>query len=837
MAKSESFLDERREDLRAMNTPPVNGIDYVEVRPGPMIIEVNLVHRRPGRGVGVPSGSAAITQDMISITGGDRLRNIRVTNLQTGATTRQLLVTVEALGDFSIYTLAIDHPSFDRMLGEIRFSFRPNCDSDFDCKPMDGEEEAYFPPANVNYLAKDFESYRKVILDRMALNTPDWQDRQIPDLGITMVELLAHYADHMSYAQDVAGTEAYLSTARRRASVRRHAQLIGFDVHDGLSARAFVQVQMTGGGSFQRSDMMFLTALSGTSNPLLNQVDLGIDTLLDEGVRIFEPADLREPDPAFPGQDEWREKAIFLQQSANRLQLYDWNDDRAILPAGSTSAWIVAPGAPLNLQPGDFVLLELKRDPVTKRRADADPAMRQIVTLTHAPVAETDHLAPGGPVNLLQLRWGAGDALAFDLPIGRLTPAEITDGGAPFMAEAAGNIVLADHGVSLPDAEPLARPMSDDDPEEQGSITALSELDRPTRFAPRLRRRDISVAATWKLRAGETAASGLMGAESGMAVKSITLIDGTTGVPWQAITTLLYSQGTDRVFVPETESDGSTLLRFGLEDTGGATPNPTMDFSAYYRVGIGRSGNIGSDAIAHVALAGAAGPTAARNPLPGFGGRDAQSVEEIKLRALTQLDDNRRAVTRADYVRLASEMDSVSRAYLRTIGHGSWMTYVLAVDPQGGIEADDQFLSDVRDYLEPYRLMGQDLIVEAPKFAPIELALRLCVCRDHSQTEVRRAVTRALSAEQFADGTMGLFHPDLISFGDPVYVSRIIAAVKAVPGAADVVVDRFRRWRSNDTVSLENGVLKVGDGEIPILMNDPNYPERGVLTIRLWEAA
>ncbi|MFO1063079.1 MAG: hypothetical protein U0892_04300 [Pirellulales bacterium] len=39
---------------------------------------------------------------------------------------------------------------------------------------------------------------------------------------MTLVELLAFVADRISYEQDAVATEAYLATARRRPSVRRH---------------------------------------------------------------------------------------------------------------------------------------------------------------------------------------------------------------------------------------------------------------------------------------------------------------------------------------------------------------------------------------------------------------------------------------------------------------------------------------------------------------------------------------------------------------------------------------------------------------------------------------
>jgi hypothetical protein len=837
MAVTESFLEKRREVLRGLTDPPVNGIDYVEVRMAARQIEVHLVHPLPGGAGGVPDGAGAITAAMVRITGGDRLRDIRVESIATDGA-RVLVVEVAALGDFSVYTLHIDHPGFDVMLREIRFSFRATCPTDFDCADGTDTPADVFAPAAVNHLAKDYDSFRTAMLDRMAALVPDWQDRQAGDLGVTLVELMAHYADHLSYAQDAAATEAYIGTARRRGSVRRHAQLIGYDVHDGLSAHVFVQVQVAADMILGAGDLTFLTGTSDGLPPATTLAALQIDRLLAEGVAFFEPAPMLEQDPATP--DLWVPRPIRLQAAANDLILYDWGDPAAMLAAGATSAWIVAaPG--LTLGPGDLIALEQARDPVTLRLADADPAARQVVCLTEAPVAAVDPLNGAlGPVDVLRITWGADDALRFDLPVGRLDA--VADGGSPYMARAGGNIVPASHGITLAGGEALGTPDSDDDPEQDDAISQLSALDRPRRFRPVLRRRDISVSGPLRVTPGQTSATALIAAASGTAtgtiarpVTAIRVSDGTGLADWRSVNSLIFARDDDRVFVAETEGDGTTILRFGGPETGGQVPAPGTPLTAHYRIGIGRGGNIGAGAIAHVA--GPANLVSARNPLPGFGGRDRESLTEIRLNALRRLDDNRRAVTKADYERLAGEHPAVQRAFVRTLGHGSWTTFVVAVDPLGGIHASAEFLRGIRAWLEPLRMMGQDLIVEAPRFAPLDIGLRVCICRGHSDSAVRRAVEAALGAGTLPDGTRGFFHPDSLSFGDSVYLSRIIAAVKSVPGVADVAVDTFRKWRTTDTLALQNGILQVDPSEIPILMNDRNHPERGVLRIAVWEAA
>src|SRR6185295_14126959 len=48
----------------------------------------------------------------------------------------------------------------------------------------------------------------------------------------------------LSYYQDAVATEAYLGTARQRISLRRHARLLDYAMHDGCNARAWVYLQV-----------------------------------------------------------------------------------------------------------------------------------------------------------------------------------------------------------------------------------------------------------------------------------------------------------------------------------------------------------------------------------------------------------------------------------------------------------------------------------------------------------------------------------------------------------------------------------------------------------------
>ena len=75
------------------------------------------------------------------------------------------------------------------------------------------------------------------------------------------------------------------------------------------------------------------------------------------------------------------------------------------------------------------------------------------------------------------------------------------------------------------------------------------------------------------------------------------------------------------------------------------------------------------------------------------------------------------------------------------------------------------------------------------------------------------------------------------AFGDNLYVSRIFAAVMAVPGIESAQITRLARLHaaqpdSETAINLRQGYLSVGPDQIIRLDNDRNFPENGTLAVR-----
>jgi hypothetical protein len=302
---------------------------------------------------------------------------------------------------------------------------------------------------------------------------------------------------------------------------------------------------------------------------------------------------------------------------------------------------------------------------------------------------------------------------------------------------------------------------------------------------------------------------------------------GTVATDWSPVADLLTSPGTARAFTVETEHDGTARLRFG-DGEHGLRPAAGTRFTATYRVGNGTAGNVGRDALAHVVTT-ASGIVAVRNPLPAAGGAEPESGDEIRRDAPAAFTVQERAVTAADYAEVALRSRAVERAAASFRWTGSWRTVFVTADRFGNAPVDEEFREGLRGRLERYRMAGYDLAVDAPVFVPLEVALFVCVLPGHFRSDVAQAVRTALTGPSAA----ALFHPDRLTFGQPVRLSAVLAAVHAVPGVQSVTVRRFQRQRQPATSGIADGVLPMGRLEIARLDDDPNHPERGVLDLSL----
>ncbi|MCP4329286.1 MAG: putative baseplate assembly protein [Alphaproteobacteria bacterium] len=815
----------RRTEVRG---GPLNGIDFVEVLDldasadgdRQRFLFVHLIN---------DPGGVVFTPDNVRIEGGERVTGIVVLDAGFGAGDEATVLTIEVdrPGDFSPYLVRLvrgptdDRPpvDFDPMLSAVEFSFKVECPSDFDCDPPCECPPDERDEPRIDYLAKDYASFRRLILDRLALIAPDWRERNPADLGIALVELLAHVGDHLSYHQDAVGTEAYLGTARSRISVRRHARLIDYFISDGSNARAWVQVAV------------------GAD---VTQNVPGAPPALPGGTRLFtrlpgQPAALPD-DPKVYGTAQEAFETLHdvdeLFALHNGLPFYTWSDRECCLPRGAT--WATLRGHFPNLRVGEVLILEEVRGPLTGLGADADPSHRHAVRLTDvinseagAPLAD-----PLTGQEITEIFWDRADALPFALTVSARTDEEHGSRYIDDAALARGNIVLADHGLTISE-EDLGRV-----PEfalylADTRCDPCEEFDRdpiPPRFRPLLKEAPVTHAAPYDAArpAAEAMAWPLRDVSPQVSLRS-TL--GADSAVWQARRDLLSSAANAREFVVEIESDLTARLRLG-DDRLGARPEPGTGFMATYRVGNGRAGNVGAEAIAHIVSPHTA-IIGVRNPLPARGGVEPESIDDVRQRAPSAFRIQERAVTPADYAAVTERHAEVQMAAATFRWSGSWHTVFLTIDRFAGLAVDQDFEAEIRNHVERYRMAGYDLEVDGPHFVPLDIEMDICVSPDYLRSDVGRELLNVLGSRALPDGRVGLFHPDKFVFGETVYVSPIYAAAQAVAGVDSVKIKTFRRLGTEDPIPLIKGKIDIDRLEIARLDNDPNFAEHGRFRLNL----
>jgi hypothetical protein len=153
------------------------------------------------------------------------------------------------------------------------------------------------------------------------------------------------------------------------------------------------------------------------------------------------------------------------------------------------------------------------------------------------------------------------------------------------------------------------------------------------------------------------------------------------------------------------------------------------------------------------------------------------------------------------------------------------------VDQFGRETAEGDLLADVKAHLGNYRRIGHDLVVKPARNVPLDIELKICVHPDYLRGHVKAALLARFSNRSLADGSKGFFHPDALSFGEGIYLSKLVATAQAVPGVASVTVEKLERLAEGKNGELKHGVLPLGPLEIALLETDPSFPEHGKLQL------
>ena len=200
------------------------------------------------------------------------------------------------------------------------------------------------------------------------------------------------------------------------------------------------------------------------------------------------------------------------------------------------------------------------------------------------------------------------------------------------------------------------------------------------------------------------------------------------------------------------------VIRFG-DGLRGKRPPFGAQLRATYDYGVGRAGNVGAGAIS-------TGPTlpasiAVANPVPTWGGADAETVREGERQITRYLQHRDRLVTAEDWRLLARRTPGVELGRVEVIpaynpdlapnepGDAPGAVTLLVIPRYDPVQPDAPrpdrlFLNQICTYLDPRRLITTEVFLRGPKYKGIWISIGINVAAGASVAEVRETVKRGV---------------------------------------------------------------------------------------------
>jgi hypothetical protein len=765
-----------------------------------------------------------------------------------------LVLTVKPIGDYSTYSLevssSIPGALFDPLFAEISFKFRPGC-FNTNCAPEWETSPPPLPEPEIDYLAKDYGSFRRTMIAAMTERVPQWEPTSEADLDMVLADLFSVAADELSDYQDRVMNEAYLAAARKRVSLARHARLMDYHIHQGNQASTWLALEIdhpTGTQSF---------ALTPDK-----ELKVWVNESEDTGV-----GDKKELPAVFIKRHK---EPINIHQYLNSIGLYTWSDTVTTLKAGSTRAdlklyntlYLGDPAPPgdittqaaaeeirdlLRAEEVKYLLIQEHLNPTTGLQIGRNPSKRQLLRLLPGDEGAEALYDPVEKEWFVRVRWEKTDALRQDYCFTVDCPANnpgTAVGAINNVSLFHGNLVEVFHGTPEETTfKDEGVPLAFIDPDKLEFHYERKPYGEPGRWGVICRLPEKFLAYTNTEPGGDIPP---------VSTLQVDVLINKVLLTWDEVPSLIYSNDSAESgdhFVVETDENRRSLIRFGNGKNGMELPDGA-EVHCKYQYGEPLEGNVGSDMISNFKAAKVTADFGINlrscwNPFDVTNGREPEPAAEIIRRVPESYRQNQlRAITLADYVARAQQVKGVARAAARYAWTGSWRTVRITINPAGTGELSYKLRKEVEAWLNAVRLIGEDLEIRPPIFVPLEIKVILCAMPDVWPEDIKFILEQEFSDGWTPDGRKGFFHPDLWTFGQPLYASQIIGHAMKVKGVEHVVAQKKGPGSAGPSISVRikrrNGpfepvesLTQVAYNEIIQVQNDPDHLERGSITFEV----
>jgi hypothetical protein len=275
------------------------------------------------------------------------------------------------------------------------------------------------------------------------------------------------------------------------------------------------------------------------------------------------------------------------------------------------------------------------------------------------------------------------------------------------------------------------------------------------------------------------------------------------GVEWTQVP-YLYGQAPDaRVYALRHELDGSTIVEFGDGVTGARLPTGPENVVAYYRTGLGITGEI-AGGRASLLTRRPAGIDAVTNPSAFSGSADPETPDAIRVNAPRTVLTLDRLVSLQDYEDFARVFAGIGKVLAVGLWEGQRRLVHLTVASASGqpLAAGDPLLQDLLLALAGFQDPVHHVTVDS--YTARAFGVNAAVLIDPAYTwESVDAAARLALAAAFAFA--------MRQFGQGVTPAEVIAVLHSVEGVVAVDLDEI--WRVDQpTVSAPPDVILESKG-------------------------
>lgn len=266
----------------------------------------------------------------------------------------------------------------------------------------------------------------------------------------------------------------------------------------------------------------------------------------------------------------------------------------------------------------------------------------------------------------------------------------------------------------------------------------------------------------------------------------------------------------DPVFSSFTDAEGITYVQFG-DDVSGRIPPANTTIFATYRTGDGEDGNVATGTIKYILTNLVSGLTVNNQDIlaPGdgaaTGGADIESTDSIRINAPQSLRALNRAVSVADYARIALQVDGVLKSNARADVYSSVTIYIR---PSGdrGVASDNVTLTSsfntlattVKNFFVDKAPANTTITFQPPSYVEVDIIIDITAAPNKKQSIVKADVDAVLTT---------LLEIDNVTFEDTLSPQDIYSALQVVDGLSKANIILMTRTSNVATLTVTNKAL------------------------------